>query len=497
MPTMIRPKTHHQFRFVLMVCFVLMVGRLLYNYADLYDLYADEAQYWVWSKDVAWGYYSKPPVIAWLIYSTATWCGDSAFCIKFSSPILHFLTSLIVYAIGARLFRDPKIATWSAITYATLPAVTVSASIISTDVPLLFFWAMATYFFIRGMQDFHINWWVLMGIAIGFGMLSKYNMIMFFPSLVLYFLMSKNNRVYLISLKLWLSAAIAGLIYIPNFLWNARNRFVSYEHTKANANIHSLTLYPKELLEFLGSQLGVFGPIVFLVLLYILIFKLPRLFKRDENRMLIAFIIPMLFTILTVSILSRAHANWAAPIYIPATVLVVSWLIQSNKTFILYLSLFLHITATLVFYNFDPTVKALGIQLNHKTDPFRRIRGWDKIGEEVKHYQSEYQDAQLLSNERKIVATLMYELRDAKGHPAKVYKWNADHKTQDHFDLTRDAIHAPGKNFLLVTRSDREDVAKIEQYFESSDMVGVAEVPLYPGYKLHYGIYYLQGFKGY
>ena len=27
----------------------------------------DEAQYWFWSRDFAFGYYSKPPMIAWVI----------------------------------------------------------------------------------------------------------------------------------------------------------------------------------------------------------------------------------------------------------------------------------------------------------------------------------------------------------------------------------------------------------------------------------------------
>ena len=28
------------------------------------DLYVDEVQYWTWSQALAWGYFSKPPVIA-------------------------------------------------------------------------------------------------------------------------------------------------------------------------------------------------------------------------------------------------------------------------------------------------------------------------------------------------------------------------------------------------------------------------------------------------
>ena len=32
-----------------------------------FDLFGDEAQYWVWSKDLNLGYYSKPPFLPWVI----------------------------------------------------------------------------------------------------------------------------------------------------------------------------------------------------------------------------------------------------------------------------------------------------------------------------------------------------------------------------------------------------------------------------------------------
>ena len=41
--------------------------RLFALYFAKTDLFFDEAQYWLWSRDLAFGYFSKPPLIAWLI----------------------------------------------------------------------------------------------------------------------------------------------------------------------------------------------------------------------------------------------------------------------------------------------------------------------------------------------------------------------------------------------------------------------------------------------
>ena len=106
------------------------------------DLFTDEAQYWAWSREPAFGYYSKPPLIAWIIAATTPVCGDSEFCVRLPSVFIHLATSLVVYVIGLRLFSE-RVGFWSAVTFATLPGISVSSGIISTDVPLLFAWAVA------------------------------------------------------------------------------------------------------------------------------------------------------------------------------------------------------------------------------------------------------------------------------------------------------------------------------------------------------------------
>src|SRR5919108_5384238 len=106
--------------------------RLLWLALQPADLYPDEAQYWVWSQHPALGYYSKPPLVAWLIALTTAFFGDSEFAVRLSAPLLHAGAAIFVYGIGARLY-DLRVGVWSAIAYASLPGVSVSAFIISTD----------------------------------------------------------------------------------------------------------------------------------------------------------------------------------------------------------------------------------------------------------------------------------------------------------------------------------------------------------------------------
>ena len=59
--------------------------RVLWLAVQSADLYPDEAQYWFWALHPALGYYSKPPLVAWLIALTTGFFGDGEFAIRLSA----------------------------------------------------------------------------------------------------------------------------------------------------------------------------------------------------------------------------------------------------------------------------------------------------------------------------------------------------------------------------------------------------------------------------
>ena len=72
-------------------------------------LYVDEAQYWFWAQNLAWGYYSKPPMIAAVIAATTAICGESEACVRVASLIFYPLSTIVLFFLTSRLF-DEKIA---------------------------------------------------------------------------------------------------------------------------------------------------------------------------------------------------------------------------------------------------------------------------------------------------------------------------------------------------------------------------------------------------
>lgn len=479
---------------------------LIFKIYDLslarYALYGDEAQYWTWAKALDWGYYSKPPVVAWLIALTTWLFGDSVMAIRLASPILHFFTSLFVFGIGKRT-HTLKTGFWAAIIYATLPAVTLSSTLISTDPALLFCWSLSLYAFVRALETDRLCWWLLLGVGVGFGLLTKYSMLFIGISALLYVWWEKRLLSTVLNPKTLIAVLIAFIVYLPNLLWNMRHGFVSFRHTGDNAEGAGFGFYPGELAEFFFSQFAVFGPILFAVLLILLWKSAKEKDIHGPRALMLAFILPPLGVITLISLLSRAHANWAATIYIAASVWVVGWLLRTKKRKKwLMVSLVLHLVAAGVFFAYPVIVEKADITVMRKTDPFRRLKGHTELARAVAERQKQYPGTRIVAEERRLVASFMYYLGKSKVDngvtritPARIYKWNGDGKVQDQYDLVTDMNKEKGRNFLLISRTVEPQA--ISKHFESMTKLTPIRIPLYPDYTLTYDVYYLEDFKGY
>ena len=145
-----KQKNQENFIFALAILLVITFIEVVHlSFAGM-NLFFDEAQYWSWAKIPTFGYYSKPPMVAWMIALTTSVCGDGEACVRLSSPLLHLGTALLIYKIAEMLYTREK-AFYSAISYITMPAVVLSSSLVSTDPSLLFFWALSIFFFIKAI----------------------------------------------------------------------------------------------------------------------------------------------------------------------------------------------------------------------------------------------------------------------------------------------------------------------------------------------------------
>jgi 4-amino-4-deoxy-L-arabinose transferase-like glycosyltransferase len=473
---------------LLLAIAAVRVVHLLFFYPV--DLYPDEAQYWAWAQSLDFGYFSKPPLIAWAIAATTAVCGNAEGCVRLSSPLFQLGASLFVLGVGRRLF-SPWVGVWAGVVFATLPGVSVSSAVASTDAPLLFFWGAALYALVRLLEKPEPRWWALLGAAVGLGMLAKYAMGFFVLSVALLILVDGAARKALLSRGGLVAAVLAVLVFAPNVVWNARHRFVTLAHTEANANIGASLFHPVALAEFLLSQLGVFGPILFVALIWIVIAR-KHLLARNPHRLLALFAAPPLLLMIALSILSRANANWAAPTYIAGTVLVVAVLLAERRPRLLTISVALHAGVAILAFAVAGWAVARPDALPGWADPLKRLRSWHSFATAVDRVSASVVHRGYLFEDRPELAELLYYGRP---QPVEAWKWNPSGVIHDHFDLTRNVASAPPGPLVLVTSAT--DPSYILTHFAHAEPIGDVRQVLGRNRQRAVRLYLVDGFKGY
>ncbi len=469
---------------------LLTFARIMWLSVSGHNLYGDEAQYWLWSKNLDWGYYSKPPVIAWAIRLSTILFGEAEWAIRIFSPLTHTVIALITYKIAIELF-DKKTAIWSALTYITLPAVFVSSSLISTDPFLLLFWSLSFYTYIKAFKTDHLKWWVLLGVASGLGMLTKYSMGLLLASILLHLHFSGKLVVVLKSHKIWIGGLIAFLIWLPNLVWNYNNSMASLNHTYDLAKGRADAQFSlKNFGIFFISQFAVFGPVLFSTLIYFLI-----KFKKSEFKkysLLLIFSLTFFLVICVLSFLSRAHANWAAPTYIAATIMVVHYLLSKNKLNLLKTSFMLHLILGVLLLFYGAAVQNFDICLSKKNDMFKRVRGFSEIGEQLDTYRLIYPSVFWATDDRMNLSSFAYY---TKPHAFDLKKWNPSMQIKDHFDLTTSMAEAVGKNVVVI--SNYYTASSLIKYGKSTEEIGCLYYSPYEGLERKFNLILIRGFKGY
>ena len=388
----------------------------------------DEAQYWLWGQSPQLGYYSKPPLIAWILAGTSSifdaMTGGQLIGLRISAPLLHVLTAVFLWRAGRLLFSD-NAGRLAALLWVTMPAVGLGSFVMSTDTPMLMFWSAGLYCLVRSnvsaaQPDY--RWIALAGFCVGLATLAKYAGLYFILSFI-FWLTTISFHKPSQKLKLFgVFCAAAVITSSPTWLWNYSNGFVTLFHLGENANIalggpeQNGTLFARfsegafeGVAKFWGAQFAVFGPFT----LALLIFSLTGLSSKNRYNRLHLFIWPVLLLMTGLAFLKEANANWAVAAY-PAAALLLGQFIATSRNKLIP---FLGRTALLVnmlICGVLVVATALGSlgPLAPASDPLRHLRGWSDLAKMTETQVRRTDARTIIAYDRQSAALLHWYLRN-------------------------------------------------------------------------------------
>ena len=299
-------------RAVLLLTAGLTLARLIALARTPLELYPDEAQYWLWSRALAFGYYSKPPMIAWAIRASTALGGDAEPWVRAPAVVFQAGAMLLVFWIARRLYGS-RTALAAAALYGLAPGIELSATVVATDAPLLFFVGLtiAAYVALQGAQGRQRGLLAAgLGAALGLAFLSKYAAAYAAIGIGLHLALwpaARRNWSWA-SAGAALSAFLA--VLAPNLAWNALHGFATVQHVAADADwAHGRLFNLGELGQFLGAQFAVFGPAPFAVLIAGCGLLSWRRRVEPADLLLLCFAAPPVVIVAVQAFVSRANAN--------------------------------------------------------------------------------------------------------------------------------------------------------------------------------------------
>lgn len=251
------------FRISVILILALTVLRALMA-AEL-PLSADEAYYWLWSQHLAAGYFDHPPMIAWLIRAGTSLFGDTPFGVRFAGLVLSLPASWFVWRAAELILKDRERAGLAALFFNLTLMVSVELLAATPDMPSLVTSAAFVYFLARIEAEGDGRLWLGAGIAAGLGLLSKFSALFLGLGALVWLVLDRNARKWLLSPWPYLGGVLALAIFLPNLVWQSQHQWQTFVFQFARAGAGHFTL--RFLGEFLAAQFGLATPLIFLLMM--------------------------------------------------------------------------------------------------------------------------------------------------------------------------------------------------------------------------------------
>ena len=374
-------------------------------------LYSDETYYWLWSKKLALSYFDHPPMVAYLIKAT-TLFGDSAMEIRLSAPLLMAGSAYLLYRLAKVMF-DERVATYTFYIFLTSLIVQGASTIITPDVPLIFFWSLTLYTAYMYIEEGQRHYALWMGLSTGALLLSKYTGVLLPASLIVYILLYR--RTLFLDRYLYYAILLCFLVFLPVVYWNYLHDFISFKFQLGHGIAEEKVFHPEYFFKFVGEQLAIFHPLYLLPLLYFII-KDREIFSRKKMYLLIPFLLTLgLFVYF--SAFKKANTQWAVPAYLSASILLGYYLAQRRAVKLIVAAGIITVLGVLVVKtpvgdvipavknfkaravkidHFDKEIKSLNIDI----DSYHYILIDDYHGTDVAHYFKKYDNVLVITPER-------------------------------------------------------------------------------------------------
>ncbi len=324
-----------------------------------FELAHDEAYYWIFSNNLAFGYFDHPPMIA-VIIRLFSWLPHSEWAVRVGCVLLQSV------GIGVLVTQMPKSnQVWGQLAIWSMPLISFIGLFALPDLPLFFFSVMYFWSLKKYLENDSVKYQLLLAVVIAGLLNSKYHgILLVFFTLVAMPNLLKKKSFYVVTL-------LSILFFAPHVWWQYEHDFKTLKYHFLERPGSSFSL--KRIFEYFGIQIVFAG-------LWIGFWPWWKTIKykttNDFDRILKFCALGVIVFFFISSFSKRIEANWTLPAFVALSWLVFTKFEMSKKVrygFISAAALTLLVRVLLVLPPEVLPVKRL-----------KEFHGWSSWSQEVK-----------------------------------------------------------------------------------------------------------------
>ncbi len=454
-------------------------------------LVQDEAQYWDWTRHLQLTYYSKGPLIAWIIWAFTRIFGDTELGVRMGSIVGSALFPLLIWWLVGRLWKRPLMGVLAAMLIAVAPLFQALGILMTTDNPFVLCWTLCIIALYAAATPPDPNgdpnddqnsgrdrgWWpyALLALAFGVGILAKYTMLGLAGLAGLYALLLHRQGLLpkgFVPRALLALAVGMALGFLPTLIWNMQNDFVGYKHVASLIGVSGAAAQKAfrfgRVPEYLGSMLGFSLPWWYVLTLIsgwraarLTLWNTPANSERAEGlsyqqaALLSLFFWPMTLFFFAWSFHAQVLANWNAVSFVAAVLLCAAGLervLTRPRSQRQNRWLAAGAIASLVLAVFIHTQQMIPIPPS--LNPSHKLKGWSDMGQ----HMAQVAEREFGTRERVFYFSEVYDITAAlafyvPGQQQAYCLWTTDRR-MNQYDLWPGPTDKVGWNAIMVVRPD-------------------------------------------
>ena len=298
------------------------------------NLPLDTIEALAWGSNLSWGYEKHPPMSALMAEIIFNFFGNNDWAYYLLSQICVSIALIYVWKFANLFFKSNFYALCSSISLVGIYFYNFTTPEFNVNVCLLPFWSLAVYFSWKALNKDNISDFILMGIFMAFGFLTKYLFIYLIVAIKFIFLIKiiKDKK---FNYNYFIPGIVFFVLITPHLIWLFKNEFITLSYALARTGIEEKIILDHiyNPLIFLLKQFLILLPVTLIFYSLINTKKISFKFEKKKNIFILVInFVPLILMLLTSFVFgAKIRTMWMTPFYLFFGVFLVQLLIQNIK----------------------------------------------------------------------------------------------------------------------------------------------------------------------